>query len=223
MDPTALHDEDDRIARVVENVVAAGDPAEIGSLRYWFDEQRWEWSDQAARLHGYEPGEVEPTTELLLRHKHPDDRGRVEAEFVASVRDHGPFSSRHRIIDRAGAEHQVMVVSQPLIDESGDVRGTEGFLIDITDTLADQRRQAIDEILPELVEHRAVIEQAKGMLMLVYGLSEQQAFRVLTWRSQETNSKLRGLAATLVARTHQLPVETDYRTRFDHLLLTLHL
>src|SRR6476619_4186445 len=40
------------------------------------------------------------------------------------------------------------------------------------------------------VEHRADIEQAKGMLMLVHGLRDPEAaFELLKWRSQETNTK----------------------------------
>jgi hypothetical protein len=38
----------------------------VGSFRFWFVGQRWEWSDEVARMHGYEPGSVVPTTKLLL-------------------------------------------------------------------------------------------------------------------------------------------------------------
>ena len=46
----------------------------VGAFRFWFIGQRWEWSDEVALMHGYEPGSVVPTTELLLSHKHPEDR-----------------------------------------------------------------------------------------------------------------------------------------------------
>jgi len=55
-----------------------GDDQGVGAFRFWFVGQRWEWSDGVARMHGYEPGTVEPTTELLLSHKHPDDRRHVQ-------------------------------------------------------------------------------------------------------------------------------------------------
>ncbi|WP_040864372.1 ANTAR domain-containing protein [Nocardia exalbida] len=41
---------------------------------------------------------------------------------------------------------------------------------------------------------RTVIEQAKGMLMLVYGIGEQQAFQLLRSCSQHTDVRLRELA-----------------------------
>jgi AmiR/NasT family two-component response regulator len=43
-----------------------------------------------------------------------------------------------------------------------------------------------------------VIEQAKGMLMLVYGLGAVAAFDLLRRRSQETDAKLRRLARQIV-------------------------
>jgi hypothetical protein len=56
----------------------------VGSFRFWFAGERWEWSDEVARMHGYEPGSVAPTTKLLLSHKHPDDR-----EHVLGLFNHG--------------------------------------------------------------------------------------------------------------------------------------
>lgn len=208
----------------VEAVIAAGEAQGIGSFRFRFADQSWEWSDEVARLHGYEPGEVTPTTKLLLSHKHPDDRERVEEVLVTSLHDHAPFSSQHRIIDTAGKEHQVLVVSDAVADESGEVFATEGYYVDLTDKLADQRNEVLDELLPELLEHRAVIEQAKGALMVVYGLTADQAFRVLKWRSQETNTKLRALAVQLMEELPMLPpVGARTRTAADHILLTIHL
>jgi hypothetical protein len=63
----------------VEQALAAGAPQHVGWFRFYFEDQRWEWSEQVQRMHGYEPGMVTPTTELVLSHKHPDDRDKVAA------------------------------------------------------------------------------------------------------------------------------------------------
>jgi GAF domain-containing protein len=55
-----------------------------------------------------------------------------------------------------------------------------------------------DELRKGLVS-RAVIDQAKGMLMSRHGLDADQAFAVLTRFSQQENRKLRDVAADLVA------------------------
>ncbi len=88
--------------------------------------------------------------------------------------------------------------------------------------MAEAEQEALNQRLPDIVETRAVIERAKGVLMRMYGINEAQAFKVLVWWSQETNTKLRALAEQLVA---ELPTLTRPApaivTEFDHLLLTV--
>jgi hypothetical protein len=57
----------------IEQALAGGAPQRVGWFRFYFNDQRWEWSEQVQRMHGYEPGTVTPTTELVLAHKHPED------------------------------------------------------------------------------------------------------------------------------------------------------
>ncbi|WP_433662610.1 PAS and ANTAR domain-containing protein [Nocardia sp. CA-128927] len=203
--------------------MVAGRPQSVGSFRFWFADQQWEWSDEVAVMHGYRPGSVVLTTELLLSHKHPDDRAHVAAALAMALETGEPFCSRHRIIDTTGVVHSVIVVGDRLLDDAGEVVGTSGFYVDVSDSVEEGRREAIEETLPELIKAREVIEQAKGALMLVYGINAEQAFRVLQWRSQETNTKLRQLAELLVNEITALgggPL--SQRTSFDHLLLTVH-
>jgi hypothetical protein len=51
------------------------------------------------------------------------------------------------------------------------------------------------------VASRAAIEQAKGALMITYGLGEDEAFALLRWHSQHSNIKLRDIAAAITDRT----------------------
>jgi GAF domain-containing protein len=55
---------------------------------------------------------------------------------------------------------------------------------------------------------RALIEQAKGILMERHKIKEDEAFTMLTHSSQRTNTKLREVAAELV-RTGMLPSPAD--------------
>lgn len=201
----------------------AGAGSRVGSFCFRFAGQRWEWSDEVYRMHGYEPGSVEPTTELVLSHKHPDDRAAVQDLLDQALYTGGSFSSRHRFFDTAGDEHSVIVVADRMLDETGAVVGTSGYYIDVTDALEENRRDTLHETLPKVIEARAEIEQAKGALKLVYGINDEQAFNLLRWRSQENNTKLRALAAQLVAELGTLTsVSAALRTQFDHLILTVH-
>ena len=196
-------------------VIGDGEPQRVGRFRYWLGEKRWEWSDTVARMHGYQPGEIEPDTDLLLQHKHPEDRAQV-AEVLERVIEGEPFSSRHRIIDTAGQVHWVIVVGDRMFDDTGMVTGTAGFYVDVTDVLQADVSAAVSEV----AQSRAVIEQAKGVLMVGYGISPERAFDILVWRSQETNVKVRDLAVRfLAAFTGRLP--TEVLSDLDHTLLTV--
>ncbi|SPM38913.1 hypothetical protein MNAB215_1094, partial [Mycobacterium numidiamassiliense] len=208
---------------VLPAVDGADEYVNVGEFRFWFVGPRWEWSDEVALMYGYEPGSVEPTTELLLSHKHSDDRAHVQDLLDRALHSGGSFSSRHRFLDTAGVVHDALVVADRMLDDSGAVVGTAGYFVDLTDTFHDNRREVLDEALPDLVQARALIEQAKGALMAVYRLTADQAFAVLRWRSQETNVKLRELAKQVLDDLATLPSSApDVQSAFDHLLLTVH-
>ena len=175
----------------VELVMSPSDPQRVGRFRFFLDGERWEWSDAVAQMHGYEPGTVTPTTELLLKHKHPDDREHVAA-VLERVFDGEPFSSRHRIVDTAGRTHWVIMVGDRVIDDDeGALIGTSGFYVDITDTLQAEVTTAVSP----LAQSRAEIEQAKGVHMAACGIT---ADRVLDSPPLRT-------PGTLVS--HNLPVQ----------------
>ena len=208
----------------IEHAFAGGEAQRVGWFRFYFADERWEWSPQVERMHGYEPGTANPTTEVVLSHKHPEDYGQVAATLLEMRRISGAFSTRHRIIDTAGDVHQVVVVGDQLFDDTGAVIGTHGFYVDVSPSIAQARQQAVTEVVAEIAEARGVIEQAKGMLMLIYRLDEDAAFELLKWRSQETNTKLRLLAEQLAQDFLALDYTETLPSRvvFDRLLLTAH-
>ena len=209
----------------VEQALAGGSPQSVGWFRFSFTEVRWEWSEQVQRMHGYEPGTmVRPTVEQVLSHKHPDDRERVAAGVDEMINTRQGFSTRHRIIDTRGDVHQVVVAGDQFHDENGEVVGIRGFYIDLTSEFEDDRQDVITAKVAEMAERRAAIEQAKGMLMLVYRIDDSAAFDLLKWLSQENNVKVQ-LLARQVTRDFAAVGETAVtsRTTFDQLLLTAHL
>lgn len=194
-------------------VTAVGRPECCGTFRFFVADQRWEWSDAVARMHGYEPGTVVPTTELVLGHKHPDDRARAAA-LLDRVSSGEVFSNRHRIIDTAGRIRWVVVVGDRMVDDTGAVIGTCGFYVDVTEEL----HTNISTVLSEVAESRAQIEQAKGVLMATYGITANKAFEILVWRSQETNVKVRELAEHFLAAI--AGTASPDTTRIDQALLS---
>jgi len=77
--------------------------------------------------------------------------------------------------------------------EHAAVTLANAHLYDRTVNLARQMQTAM--------EHRAVIEQAKGIIIAERRCAPDEAFAALTKISQDSNRKLRDIAAALVART----------------------
>lgn len=198
----------------VAAVLAGGDAHRVGRFEFFVADQRWVWSDSVARMHGYQPRQVQPTTELLLSHKHPDDRAKV-AEILQRVKVGGLFSSRHRIIDANGRTRWMVVVSDRMTDLSGEVIGTQGYYIDVTDGLQSDLTTAVTQV----VKSRAIIEQAKGILMAAYGIDADRAFEILTWRSQSTQIKLKTIAAQFMEAMVREGLAPETVIKIDHLLM----
>jgi PAS domain S-box-containing protein len=201
--------------------LAAGSSQPMGSFWFYFDDDRWEWSDEVARIHGYEPGEVTPTTDLVLAHKHPDDRAVVATTIEQMRRGRASFSTRHRIIDAHGRSRHVIVAGSQLRDDNGDLVGAHGFYIDTTAREVTEQAR-ITERVAEISTRRAVIEQAKGALMIIYDIDADTAFALLTWRSQDTNTKLKSLAEQIVSDFREVGGNSVLppRSTYDGILMT---
>lgn len=87
-----------------------------------------------------------------------------------------------------------------------------GIAAPVAATLANARAyhrvEQLGEQLREALTTRAVIEQAKGILMVRAGVDDEQAFALLRRTSQHQNRKLRDVAAAVVALRDRLPPPT---------------
>ncbi|TAM72946.1 PAS and ANTAR domain-containing protein [Mycobacterium sp.] len=209
----------DGVAGAVERDLAGAIPQRVGWFRFYFEGERWVWSDEVQRMHGYQPGTVTPTTELVLSHKHPADRPQVTDGINDMIRRRQAFSTRHRIVDTGGLIHHVIVVGDRFCDDNDEVIGTHGFYIEVTPVLNRSREESISAKVSEIAGRRGVIDRTKGMLMLVYGLDEDAAFNMLKTLSQSRNMKVGLLAQRIAEDFSALGKEViTARSRFDQRL-----
>lgn len=203
--------------------------ARVGSFTYDFATGTFHWSAEVAALHGYPSEPMTVDAELVLSHKHPEDRGRVDELYQEVLLTRSALSSRHRIVDCAGNVHRVAVISQNRVDTSQSPVGLDGFYLDLTEEFDKKTSQDFDQAVDEAVDvavseftaHRSVIEQAKGMVMMAYSIPADRAFDVLKWRSQQSNTKIRMLCELIVKRAvDEVSLAGDSRTKFDEILLS---
>ena len=183
----------------IEEVLDGGDMPPVG--RYLLDlvTETWSWSSEVYRMHGFEPGQVVPTTALMLAHKHPDDLGQTDGLLEQAADSGRTFSSVHRILDAQGGTRTLVITGEARRDPgTGQVAELSGYFIDVTGShRAATAREATLSIRASS-ERRAVIDQAKGILMMTYSLEHTMAFELLRRVSNETNVPVRDIARSLV-------------------------
>jgi hypothetical protein len=197
---------------------AAAPQRVTGQFRCALPDESWWWSDETYAVHGFAPGEVVPTTALVEAHRHPDDRDHVRRAVLLACRSGAPFSSMHRIMDALGRERTVVVVGQVVRDELSDrPRCLQGFVTDVTDEIRDRAAREATQQIHAALAGREIIDQAKGVLVLVYGMTCDEAFDTLRATSNARNVRVRDLAHEVVAAARRCG--TAARENLDDLLV----
>jgi len=120
------------------------------------------WSDEAYRIFGYEPGEVEITNELFFRHVHPDDRAMVQEAVRTALETKTVYTVEHRILRRDGFERVVHERGDLILDRSGKALKMIGTVQDIT-----ARKQAELALGRTQAKLRAILENTDTAYVLL--------------------------------------------------------
>ena len=153
---------DDVVPPALSDLLAAlgpGDPQPVGRFRVDITSDTWWWSDEVYEMHGFAPGEVVPTTALVLSHKHPEDRERVASELAQAARTGEPFGSMHRIVDATGRTRTLAVAAQGLRrDDALPWAAVVGYFVDLTTAHEEAARREATASIRAADESRAAIE-----------------------------------------------------------------
>jgi hypothetical protein len=164
------------------------------TFEYDVAEDRWTLSEELRELHGLRAGE-EPTTDLIVDRIVERDRDAMLERFEHHLTHEGVHTFTYRLTDARGHQHRVSYVAVSEA-EDGRVRRLAGFAVDITAPTDEATREAV----AASASHRAAIEQAKGALMLSFGVDEDTAFEMLRGYSSRTNTRLALVAEHITTR-----------------------
>jgi hypothetical protein len=146
---------------------------------------------------------VVPTTELIRYHLHPDEGETLIETLWRAMEVGGSFSVHFRLIDAHGTTRNVLAIGAGKTADETGAAALHGQMIDVSE-MADQ---IIHEDLRPVVEdfeaNRAVIEQAKGIVIQMLSVDADEAFDRMRAYSQHANVKVRFLAECLVAAAAQ--------------------
>jgi hypothetical protein len=104
----------------------------------------------------------------------------------------------HRLIDSSNREHHVVVFLETNSGHPGASADIRGLVIDLTVPMALETSRETAFAVAGAYANRATVEQAKGILMGHLQVTAEEAFNLLTGRSQNTNTKLALVASELL-------------------------
>ncbi len=161
-DITERKDTEEALKRNRTVLMQAGKMANLGAWSIEFiqdsgelDTGSLQWCDEVYRIFGYDPGSVDVTNDLFLRHVHPDDRQRVTDAVARATAERQPYEIEHRIIRPDGTERVVLEHAEIELDEQGHPLRMVGAVQDITEA-----RRAEEALRGSEQRFRAVLENS---------------------------------------------------------------
>ena len=111
---------------------AAQQIAHVGSWDRNIETDERYWSEEEFRVFGYEPGEVQPSFDLVRSHVHPDDIGKFDKVRETDFYGQDVFSQEFRIIRKDGAVRTINSIITIERDQEGKGKRYFGIIQDIT-------------------------------------------------------------------------------------------
>lgn len=218
---------DDRRRRALEaserSLAEAQRVAHIGSWEWDVGTGRLQWSDEAHRIAGIEPGTFGGTLEDFLAVVHPEDRARV-ASSPQEPLEGDPPSIDYRIVRADGAVRSVHEESIVVRDPTGRPIRNVGTTQDVTDRLAAEvAQQRLARLVEGISSEIYVFEAATlrftegnaGALRNIgYGLEELRTLTPLDLKPDLSAEQFGALLAPLRSgEREQVAFETFHRRK----------
>ena len=123
---------EDRLRRSEAYLAEAQRLSHTGSAVYNETEIPY-WSDEAARLFGFDPLQGIPIREAVWQRIHPDDLDRVNENIEHGVREKRSFANEFRIILPDGMVKHIEATNKPVFSASGELLEIVATGLDVTE------------------------------------------------------------------------------------------
>ncbi len=220
-----IEEQKKKLAKSEEGQNQAQAIAHIGNWEKDFATGKVSWSDEAFRILGYKPGEVEPSDEVFLSKVPKEDIKEVKRIFDSAEKGTKSYALVHRVRRDNGEIRIVRTESKPLLDETGSTVGMYGILEDITerkiaaeekDRLSNVVQKSLNEIyMFNSEDHKFVYVNEGALRNLGYTLEEMLNMSPQEIIPKYTPSKFKKLVNILVNRMEEKIVFESENRRKD--------
>jgi len=162
---------EDRLRRSEAYLAEAQRLSHTGSAVYNETEIPY-WSDEAARLFGFDPLQGIPSREAVWQRIHPDDLDRVNENIEHGVREKRSFANEFRIILPDGMVKHIEATNKPVFSASGELLEIVATGLDVT-----ERKRAEQTLRESEAKFRDYAETASDWF---WEIGPDQKFTLLT-------------------------------------------
>ena len=154
--------------------------AKFGSWRVDLATGKHNWSDEAFRIFGFEPGEIDPDGEKFFKHVHPDDKETLKHILNDAITKRHYQQCEYRIIDKDN--HVKNLLSKILVKRDASERAYQliGFTLDVTEqkkqtlALETQNQKLMEIAWVQSHEVRAPLARLMGLVQLLNRAPEER-------------------------------------------------
>lgn len=147
--------------------------ANFGSWQVDLSTAKHQWSDEAFRIFGYAPGEIDPDYDTFFRFVHPDDKAALQHVVQQAIKNQSFQECEYRIIDKE--QKMKNLLSRILVkrDDHGRAYQLIGFTLDITKQMLQnqalelQNRKLMEIAWVQSHEVRAPLARIMGLIQLI--------------------------------------------------------
>lgn len=185
--------------------------AKFGSWQVDLISGKHQWSDEAFRIFGFAPGEIDPDYERFFQFVHPEDKAGLQHVLKEAVKSHDSQECEYRILDKdknVKTLHSRILVKR---DEEQRARQLFGFTLDVTqqrmqtEALEVQNRKLMEIAWVQSHEVRAPLARIMGLVQLVSRYPDEGINLKMTLRHiAESANDLDGIIRKIVRKTEEI-------------------
>ena len=147
--------------------------ANFGSWQVELSSGKHQWSDEAFRIFGFAPGEIDPDYGRFFEHVHPEDQESLKHIIKEAINRLEFQQCEYRIIDRN--DQVKTLLSKILVKRDGEGRAYQliGFTLDVTEqkkqthALETQNQKLMEIAWVQSHEVRAPLARLMGLVQLL--------------------------------------------------------
>jgi PAS domain S-box-containing protein len=129
------------------------------------------WSDEQARMFGFDPARIEPTVELYLERIHPEDQSRVRQILHDATSQRREYTTEYRVLLPDGSIKHFKSIGRPVVKKSGEKNEYIGISMDITES-----KRAADAVRASEDVARGQVEALAQSLSVLATAPEPEKF-----------------------------------------------